>query len=402
MADVLLVLNAGSSSLKFSLYGWDTKGPSNRSLLCRGQIEGLPSQPRLVLHDGGDPELDPTAAGGADLPPLEPGHAAAIDYLLHFLQKLCQRQDWRLSAVGHRIVHGGSQFTGPIRIDEHVLKAMRALIPLAPLHQADGIAAIETVAVALPGLPQVACFDTAFHREMPPVAEAFALPWSLTDRGIKRYGFHGLSFQYIASRLPDLDPAAAGKSIVAHLGNGVSLCGMLAGKSQATTMGLTPLDGLPMGTRCGAVDPGVLLYLLQQPGWDVKTLTRLLYHESGLLGVSGVSGDMRVLLASEDPRAADAIRLFVYRLQREIGSLAAALQGLDAIIFTGGIGENSFEVRQRVCAGLGWMGVQLDPAANQAGRQRISGPDSQVSVWVLPTNEESIIVQQTLAVLNGC
>ncbi len=308
--------------------------------------------------------------------------------------------DYRIVAAGHRVVHGGMKFTSPALIDSDTLSSLKSLISLAPLHQPHNLAAIEAVAQQAPGLPQVACFDTAFHRTQPSVAQAFALPRRFTDAGVLRYGFHGLSYEYIASVLPEVDAAAAaGRTLVAHLGNGASICAMKGCRSVASTMGFTALDGLPMGTRCGAIDPGVLLYLIEQHRLDARTLEHLLYHESGLLGVSGISSDMRTLLASSDPRAAEAVDLFIYRIGREIGSLAAALGGLDALVFTGGIGENAPTIRARVCREAAWLGVQFDEAANAEGGPRISLRGSPVSAWVVPTNEELIIALHTKRLL---
>jgi acetate kinase len=285
-------------------------------------------------------------------------------------------------------------------MDRAVVQELEQFIPLAPLHQPHNLTPIRLMLERQPGLPQVACFDTAFHRAQPELAQMFALPRELHDEGVRRYGFHGLSYEYIASMLPQLDPAAAaGRSVVLHLGNGASMCALAAGKSIASTMGFTAVDGLPMGTRCGALDPGVVLYLMDQRGMDARAIEKLIYNQSGLLGVSGVSSDMRTLLASDEPRAALAVDLFVYRIARELGSLAAALGGLDAIVFTGGIGENSAEIRERVCRSATWLGVQLDAAANRTGGPRISAADSRAAAWVLPTNEELMIARHTRRVL---
>jgi acetate kinase len=289
---------------------------------------------------------------------------------------------------------------GPVRIDTRTLAELEALIPLAPLHQPHNLEAIRALVRHAPQVPQVACFDTSFHRTQPTVAQAFALPGRYAKEGVHRYGFHGLSYEYIASVLPERDPrAAAGRAVVAHLGNGASICAMQGGRSVATTMSFTALDGLPMGTRCGAIDPGVLLYLMDQHGMDARGLEQLLYHQSGLLGVSGVSSDMRTLLESRDPRAAEALDLFVYRIGRELGSLAAALGGLDAVVFTGGIGENAAAIRARVCRDAVWLGLGLDEEANARGGPRISRPGSPVSAWVIPTNEELMIALHTRRIL---
>jgi acetate kinase len=310
----------------------------------------------------------------------------------------------QLRAVGHRIVHGGARYSGPQRLDGAVLDDLEKLIPLAPLHLPHNLAPVRSVLALAPQVPQVGCFDTAFHTAQPPLAQAFALPPSITERGIRRYGFHGLSYEYIASRVPDFAPhLAGGRVVAAHLGNGASMCAMRAGRSVASTMGFTAVDGLPMGTRCGALDPGVVLYLIDELGMDVPAVQRLLYQESGLLGVSGVSADMRTLEASDDPRARLAIDLLVYRIGRELGSLAAALGGLDALIFSGGIGENSVAVRASACRDAAWLGVTLDEAANASagagGIARISTAASKVEAWVVPANEELMIARHTAALV---
>jgi acetate kinase len=328
------------------------------------------------------------------------GHAGAIAHLIEFLEGY--RDEYRLIAVGHRVVHGGLEFSLPVRVNAEVLARLEKFVPLAPLHQPHNLAPIRVIAEQAPLLPQVACFDTAFHRQQPDLAQMFALPPIVTDRGVRRYGFHGLSYEYIASTLPRLDPTAAeGRVIVAHLGNGASLCAMVAGRSVASTMGFTAVDGLPMGTRCGALDPGVLLYFMDELKMDARAIETLIYKESGLLGVSGLSSDMRELLASDAPRARLAVDLFVYRIGREIGSLAAAMGGLDGLVFTGGIGEHAREIRERVCGNAAWLGLEFDPAANADGRSRISAPFSRVSAWVIPTNEELMIARHTRQVISA-
>jgi acetate kinase len=307
-----------------------------------------------------------------------------------------------LAGVGHRVVHGGAALVEPVLVTAEIIAELEALVPLAPLHQPHHIAAIRAIAAAAPEVPQVACFDTAFHRTQPDVARAFALPQALTERGIRRYGFHGLSYEYIASVLPEVAPACAdGKLVVAHLGNGASLCAIDQGRSVATTMGFTPLDGLVMGTRTGALDPGVLLYLMQHDGMDAAALQELIYQQSGLLGVSGLSSDMRALLASDLPAAKEAVDLFVYRIARELGSLSAALGGLDAVVFTGGIGEHAAEIRARVCRDAEWLGIALDPDANAAGGPRISRPASPASAWVVPTDENLMVAHHTRRLLDA-
>jgi acetate kinase len=309
--------------------------------------------------------------------------------------------DTPLAALGHRVVHGGADYAAPVRVDPAVLAKLEAFVPLAPLHQPHNLLPIRVIAERRPGLPQVAAFDTAFHRTAPELAQAFALPPQVTERGVRRYGFHGLSYEFIAAVLGQSDArAATGKTVVMHLGNGASMCAMAAGRSVATTMGFTAVDGLPMGTRSGSLDPGVILYLMQQLGMDGGEIEKLLYNESGLLGVSGVSSDMRELLASADPRAKFAVDLFVYRIGRELGSLAAALGGLDAIVFTAGIGERAAAIRAGVCRQATWLGVELDPAANARHGPRISTASSRVAAWVIPTNEELMIARHTLALIS--
>jgi acetate kinase len=293
-------------------------------------------------------------------------------------------------------VHGGLEYTHPVRVDATVLRALEKYVPLAPLHQPHNLAPIRVLLERSPGLPQVACFDTAFHSSAPAVAQAFALPKSITERGVRRYGFHGLSYEYIAQTLPGTDPrAAAGRTVVLHLGNGASMCAMAGGRSVASTMGFTAADGLPMGTRCGNLDPGVMLYLMDELAMDARAIEKLIYQQSGLLGVSGISSDMRTLEASDDPAAKEAIDLFIYRIRRELGSLAAGLGGLDAVVFTAGIGENSVRLRERVCRDAAWLGVELDSAANAGGGPRISSAGSRVAAWVIPTNEELMIARHT-------
>jgi acetate kinase len=393
MADAILVLNAGSSSLKFSVF-LDGEPPE---LLLRGQLEGLFTQPRFVARDhAGGVAGEKEWADGTRL-----GHDGAIEFLFAWGRGGALREH-RIVAAGHRVVHGGLKFTQPVRIDPDVLAALEALVSLAPLHQPHNLAAIRLIVQRVPELPQVACFDTAFHRAQPAVAQAFALPRRYTEEGVLRYGFHGLSYEYIASVLSGIDArAAAGRTVVAHLGNGASMCAMKGGRSAASTMSFTAVDGLPMGTRCGALDPGVLLYLMDRHGMDARALEKLIYQESGLLGVSGISSDMRTLLGSRDPQAAEALDLFVYRIGRELGSLAAALGGLDALVFTGGIGENAASIRARVCRDAAWLGLELDAAANDASGPRISRTDSRVTAWVIPTNEELMISQHTRRQLAG-
>ncbi len=391
--DAIAVLNAGSSSLKFSLFAVRN---GNLELAARGQAEGLYTAPRFEAKDREGRSVGEKQWGeGAQL-----GHEGALDHLLAVLRD--ELSDHTLIAVGHRVVHGALEFVEPVRLDAAVVARLEKYVPLAPLHQPHNLAPIKALFARAPELPQVACFDTAFHHGEPPVAQAFALPHALTERGVRRYGFHGLSYEYIAQALPDYDARAAqGKVIVLHLGNGASMCAIAAGKSVATTMGFTAADGLPMGTRCGSLDPGVVLYLIDELKMDARAIEKLIYHESGLLGVSGISSDMRKLEASDEPGARAAIDLFVYRIGRELGSLAAALGGLDAIVFTAGIGENSRLVRKRVCGDAAWLGVTLDVAANEANGPRISTATSRVAAWVIPTDEELMIARHTRRVLEG-
>jgi acetate kinase len=367
MRDAIAVLNAGSSSLKFALY---SLAPALGCLL-RGQIDGVES---------------PT------------DHAAA---LAAFERRVAEeRPETRLVAAGHRVVHGGLSFAGPVLVSDAVLTELRALVPLAPRHQPQTLAAIESLRATRPGLLQVACFDTAFHRTQPEPAQRFALPAALHEAGIRRYGFHGLSLESIAAQLPEqLGAAAEGRVVVLHLGNGASATALRERRSVATSMGLTPLDGLVMGTRAGRLDPGVLLWLMRERGWDEARLARLLYDESGLLGVSGLSRDMRTLLASEAPAARLALELFVESIVREVGALAATLGGLDALVFTGGIGENAVEIRARVCARLAWLGVELDELANARGEARITRAESRVAVLRLATDEEGVIARHTASLV---
>ncbi|MDG4595420.1 MAG: acetate/propionate family kinase [Candidatus Contendobacter sp.] len=393
MSDAILVVNAGSSSIKFSVFL--AQGEA-LDLLLGGQIEGLYTAPRFKAKD---------AAGGIvgekQWPAGEPlGHDGAVGFLADFLRE--QLGGHRLVAVGHRVVHGGLDYTAPVRLTAEIVSHLEQFIPLAPLHQPHNLKPIRLLLANQPQLFQVACFDTAFHRNQPEVAQAFALPPEITGRGVRRYGFHGLSYEYIASVLPEYDArAAAGRTVVLHLGNGASMAAIRAGKSVASTMGFTAVDGLPMGTRSGNLDPGVVLYLMDELKMDARAIEKLLYQQSGLLGVSGISSDMRTLLGSAEPMAKFAVELFVYRIGRELGSLAAALGGLDAIVFTGGIGEHAAPIRERVCRAAAWLGVELDPAANAAGGPRISAQNSRVPVWVIPTNEELMIARHTRRILNS-
>ena len=386
----VLVLNAGSSSLKFQLFGL---GDAGLQAELRGQVDGL----------GGEPRFSAASADGAPierhaLDPAVRDATRAVQWLWGWLQP--HLDDGRLLAAGHRVVHGGAAHAAPVRVDDALLARLEALVPLAPLHQPHNLEPIRALAARRPELPQVACFDTAFHRTQPREAELFALPRAFHAEGVRRYGFHGLSYEWIARRLPEVSPrAAAGRTVVAHLGSGVSMCAMLAGRSVATTMGFTALDGCPMGTRTGSLDPGVVLWLQRERGMSLDAVESLLYRESGLLGLSGVSADMRVLLASGEPAARDAIDYFTYRLAREVGSLAAALGGLDALVFTAGIGEHSPEIRAEVMRRCAWLGLQPDDAANAAGGPCLTAPGSPVQAWRIETDEERLIAERTVEVL---
>jgi acetate kinase len=392
MPAAILVLNAGSSSLKFSVYGATADLP----LRFAGNLEELQGHARFRAQDGRSAVVDTHA--WPDTQP--PGHDGAIAFLLDWLPARLEGD--RLAAVGHRVVHGGVDYAAPVRVTALVLAALERLVPLAPLHQPHNLLPIRTLAARLPELPQVACFDTAFHRTQPPLAQAFALPREFSAAGVRRYGFHGLSYEYIASVLPQYDArAAAGRTVVLHLGNGASMCALRAGQSVATTMGFTAVDGLPMGTRSGSLDPGVLLYLLDERGMDARAIEDLIYRRSGLLGVSGLSSDMRELLQADDAHAREAVALFCYRIGRELGSLAAAAGGLDALVFTAGIGENAAVIRERVCRDALWLGVNLDAASNLRHRPRISTADSPVAAWVIATDEERMIAQHTRELLQA-
>ena len=392
MREPILVINAGSSSIKFALFHAVADG--SLAAGAHGEVEGIGTGARFAAADAAGRPLATHPVTGND-------HAAAIVAIHDWLTGYVGGET-RLAAVGHRVVHGGSEFSVPVAIDARVIAALEALVPLAPLHQPHHIAAIRAIAAAAPGVLQVACFDTAFHQTQPRVAREFALPRTLTAKGILRYGFHGISYQYIVSALPRIAPEhARGKLVVAHLGNGASLCAIEDGRSIATTMGFTPVDGLVMGTRTGLLDPGVILHLLRHEGMGAVEIEKLIYEHSGLLGVSGVSSDMRALLASEHPAAQEAIDLFVYRIARELGSMVAALGGLDALVFTAGIGEHAPEIRARVCRDAGWLGVSLDPAANAAGGPRISLPGARVWAGVVPTDENLMIARETRRLLAG-
>jgi len=393
MSNAILVLNAGSSSIKFSLF---LERDEALDPFLNGQLEGLYTAPHFVARDASGAVLgEQRWAQGEAL-----GHEGGLNHLARFVRQ--HLGNHRLAAVGHRVVHGGLKYSAPVRLTPDLLHALEQFIPLAPLHQPHNLAPIRMLFANQPELPQVACFDTAFHRGQPEVAQAFALPPEITERGVRRYGFHGISYEYIASVLAQYDPRAAqGRTVVLHLGNGSSMCAIHAGQSVASTMGFTAVDGLPMGTRCGNLDPGVMLYLMDEMKMDVRAIEKLIYQRSGLLGVSGISSDMRTLLDSDDPRARFAVQLFLYRISRELGSLAAALGGLDAIVFTAGIGEHAAPIRERVGQAAAWLGVEFDSVANATGGPRLSTANSRVSAWVIPTNEELMIARHTQALVEN-
>ena len=387
----ILVINAGSSSIKFQLFEIAEQNRLER--LLKGRMDGIGVKPFLVA-DG----VKPSMTGRTNFTPAEiPNVPEAMRRVGLWLRQAVRSDP---VAVGHRVVHGGAEFSAPTAVDDAMLAKLERLVPLAPLHQPNNLAPIHALRAQMPGLLQVACFDTAFHRGHPEVADRYAVPAHLYEEGVRRYGFHGLSYEYVAGRLAELDPrAAAGRVIVAHLGSGASMCAMIEGRSVDSTMGFTALDGLPMGTRPGQIDPGVILYLIAQNGMKPADVQRLLYNACGLKGLSGISNDMRELLASSRPQAAFAIDYFVYRATLAAGSLAAALGGLDALVFTAGVGENAPEIRARISARLEWLGAALDLDANKAGGPLISKPGSQIALYVIPTDEELMIARHTLAVL---
>ncbi len=387
MEDYAVVLNAGSSSLKFCVF--ERPEAEAWRIAAKGQIDGIGTSPGFKAKDGAgatvaEDRLDASVKDGR----------AALDSLAAWLRS--RYGGARVLGVGHRVVHGGSRYTGPTVVTPEVMKELRELIPLAPLHQPHNLAAIDAVSERLPGVPQVACFDTSFHRGQPAVAELVPLPADIRHAGVQRYGFHGLSYEYIASVLPEVAPEIArGRVIVAHLGSGSSLCALKDRKSIDSTLGFTALDGLCMGTRPGSLDPGVVLYLFQILGLSAKEVETILYKKSGLLGISGISNDMRDLIGSAEPAARLAVDYFVYRVAKEIGALAAVLGGIDGLVFTAGIGENSPEIRRRICEASAWLGIDFDESANTQTGPRISRSGSRVSAWVVPTNEELMIARHT-------
>ena len=393
MKQGILTINAGSSSIKFALFPLDH--PISPEAEVSGQIDGIGAETTKMVakNRAGERIADQTLEGS------KVNHAQAFDALLKWFT--ASHANWQIVAVGHRVVHGGERYSQPTVIDDTVLGHLQSFIPLAPLHEPHNVAGIIALQALLPTVPQIACFDTAFHRSQPEVAQTFGLPRNITAEGIKRYGFHGLSYEYIARALPQHSGRATGRVVVAHLGNGASMAAMVDRKCVATTLGFSTIDGLVMGTRCGNLDPGVILHLMETKNLSVKDMTKMLYKESGLLGVSGLSQDMRTLLASDKPEAQEAVNLFCYRIARELGSLAAAAGGLDALVFTGGIGEHAAEVRRRVCLQSEWLGIRVNPEANARHELRISAGNSSVDVLVIPTNEEWMMAHhaQTLLAL---
>jgi acetate kinase len=388
--DTILVVNAGSSSVKFQIFAVDSEGRPGRQI--RGQVDGIGSRPRLRATDATGKKLTDRVFPIENVRDVPAALKVAGDWL---------RDERRITplAVGHRVVHGGPDYDRPVLVDQSVVTRLERYSALAPLHQPHNLAPIRTLLTNFPDLPQVACFDTAFHRAHGDLADHYAIPLRLHEEGVRRYGFHGLSYEYIAQTLPEVAPEiASGRVIVAHLGSGASMCALLGGRSVESTMGFTALDGLPMGTRPGQIDPGVILYLIAVKGMPAADVQNLLYRDCGLKGLSGVSNDMRELQSSSDSKAGFAVDYFVYRAALNAGMLAAALQGVDALVFTGGIGENSDSVRARVAERLGWLGIALDPAANARHAQLISRPGT-TPVYVVPTDEELMIAQHTLSLL---
>ncbi|MFL6855232.1 MAG: acetate/propionate family kinase [Sphingomicrobium sp.] len=389
MAECIAVVNAGSSSVKFAFY--DSEG--DQPLLLKGQVEQIGVAPSLSASNPAGEEVS-----SLSWPAEGFGHAQAMAAILEVARE--QLAGSTVKGVGHRVVHGGTNFTGPVEVTAEIIAELEKLSPLAPLHQPHNLGPIKAIAQNRPDVRQVACFDTAFHQAQPHLAQAYALPRELSDSGIRRYGFHGLSYEYVSGRLAEIAPDHGGKRIViAHLGNGASLCAVHEGRSVATTMGFTAVEGLVMGTRCGSIDPGVLIYLMDEHGMDARALESLIYKKSGLLGVSGISSDMRSLRGSDDPKAREAIDLFIYRIVREIGSLSAALGGLEGLVFTGGIGQRDLRTRQEVVAGCAWLGADLDEQRNAAGEGLISSDYSKIPIWVLPTDEERVIARHTAALV---
>ncbi|MBW8640568.1 acetate/propionate family kinase [Hoeflea sp. WL0058] len=383
----LLTLNCGSSSIKFAIFDSDVRE------VLRGQIDGIGTAPRISAKRSAETVIDRHLedANVSD-------HGAALSAILDLLRT--EFPDISIASVGHRIVHGGTQFSQPVVLDKETMVKLRALIPLAPLHQPNNLAGVDAAAEAFPDAVQVGCFDTAFHRDQPWINDAFALPYRYYEEGVRRYGFHGLSYEYVSGRLREISPAhASGRVVACHLGNGASMCAIDNGRSIGSTMGFTALDGLPMGTRCGQLDPGVVLYLMQEKGMSAHAIEDMLYHDSGLKGLSGLSNDLRTLEAAATPEADRAIDYFTGRIRIELGALAAMLGGLDAVIFCGGIGENAWRIRKSVCEGFEWMGVEFDARRNRSGDAVISTDQSSVGLFVIQTDEEIIIARHALELI---
>ena len=389
MVECIAVVNAGSSSVKFGIYA----AGGEPALLLRGQVEQIGVAPTLSAAEADGNEL-----ARREWPAEGFAHAQAMEAIIETARQCLP--DASVSGMGHRVVHGGTRFAAPVEVTPQILDDLEGLSALAPLHQPHNLAPIKAMAKEMPHIRQIACFDTGFHRSQSPLAQSYGLPRELTESGIRRYGFHGLSYEFISARLAAVAPEYAKKRIViAHLGNGASLCALQDGHSVASTMGFTAVEGLLMGTRCGSIDPGVLLYLMDEHGMGARELEALIYKKSGLLGVSGISSDMRTLRSSGDPNAREAIALFVYRIIREIGSLAAALGGVDGLVFTGGIGQRDSQTREDVVEGCAWLGASLDKEANDNHRQRIDAADSALPIWVFPTDEERVICDHTMTLL---
>jgi acetate kinase len=387
MSDVILVVNAGSSSIKFKLYRAEGGAPAP---ILTGAMSGIGTRPALAVRDGAGATVEESRFAAEDVPDASAAQHRLADWLRHHVGETA------ITAVGHRVVHGGPTYAEPVLVDDAVLRRLESFIPLAPLHQLRNLDPIRVLRQRRPDLPQVACFDTAFHRGQPEPSDRFALPRALYDEGVRRYGFHGLSYEYVAGRLREIAPGtAAGRVVIAHLGSGASLCGLRDGRSQETTMSFTALDGVPMGTRSGSLDPGVVLHLIEHKGMTPSEIGHMLYHESGLLGLSGLSSDVRALLASDRPEAALALDVFCRRVAQAVAALAVTLGGLDALVFTAGIGENAPAIRQRVVAALGWAGLSLSGEANRSGAGRIDAPDSRAQIWIVPTDEELTIARHT-------
>jgi len=390
MTDAIIVVNAGSTSLKFGAYAMDAAG--SLPLLCRGEIDAMEDDPRFVAKDPAGKHLDAHEWGKGH--PIN--HKTALHFVITWLE--ANIAGMKVAAAGHRVVLGGTRFDAPVLIDDEVLSYLESLVVMEPSHQPYNVLGARALAEAFPGLPQVACFDSSFHRTMPEVAQTYALPKDVRDASVRHWGYHGISYDYISRQMPKFAPDAP-RVIVAHLGGGASMCAMLNGKSVETTMGFAGVSGLPMATRSGDVPPGALFYLLRRKLFDDKSLEKILYERSGLLGLSGISDDMRVLQESKDAPAIAAVEHFVYAMAKFTGAYTSVLGGLDAFVFTAGIGENSAPVRAALCAKLAWLGVKLDSHANASNGPRISAADSKVSMWVIPTNEELMIAQHTLALI---